>query len=414
MNSKPYIRVLLFVALAAGLFLPGTVNGQVRRDPVLLELGRADALRLRPLPLVGLGGRIRLAGAALGQDSEADEVAGAVLKTDPDLEALLDKANRHAEEGNFRVATRLWQAVLERSGDSLYSEDEVTYFSISDQVEQILAKLPPEALAIYRVSADASARQILTEAADPNDIGALMRVAGNYFVSSQGDDAAFRLGCLYLDRHDFSGALRVFNKIALQHPDPSVSLDEVYARIAICHAFMGHESLALESLATGRGYGADSDVVDAVERSLTSLTPTEARGAALDQWLSLNGNAKRMAAMPALPESAFTGDQVAKWQFFVPMRDDRYISRPDTIGKILVGDKSSGDYAAQTTNPTEKKAIAEWAKNGWRPSGHLMFDEDRILFKGPADMVAFDRKRINASILADDDDRKKVDSPRVR
>jgi len=97
-------------------------------------------------------------------DDADSEITGAVLKTDPDLEALLDKANRHAEEGNYRVATPLWQAVLERSGDSLYTEDDTHYFSISDQIEGILAKLPPDALAIYRVTADASARQILTEA----------------------------------------------------------------------------------------------------------------------------------------------------------------------------------------------------------------------------------------------------------
>jgi hypothetical protein len=390
-----FLVVLLATAIAALLF-PQAASSQVRRLRVVAP--KVDLIE------VGRGFRLPIASPA--EDEDIQEVGGAVLKTDPDLEALLDKANRHAEDGNFRVATRLWQAVLERSGDSLYSEDEVTYFSISDQVERILAELPGDALAIYRVTADASAQQILTEANDPNDIGALMRVAGNYFVSSKGDDAAFRLGCLYLDRHDFSGALRVFKKIATQHPDPSVSLDEVHARIAICHAFMGNEDLARASLVSGRGFGADSEAVDAVERSLGSLTPTEARGAALEQWHGSHGNSKRMAAMPSLPESAFTVDQIAKWQFYVTPRDDRFISRPDTIGKVLVGPRSSDEFALGTRNTTEKKAIKEWAENGLRPAGHLMFDDDKVMFKAPADLVAFDRNKISAAIAENMDDPK--------
>ncbi len=334
------------------------------------------------------------------EEDNLEEVAGAVLKTDPDLEALLDRANRHAKEGNYKVATPLWQAVLERSGDSLFSEDEVTYYSISDQVEQLLSKLPPEALAVYRVKADAAARQILNEANDPNDVAALMRVSGNYFVSSLGDDAAFRLGCLYLDRHDFSGALRAFEKVVTQHPDPSVSLDEVYARMAICHAFMGNEELAHKSLVTGRGFGADSDAVDAVRRSLGGLNPTDVRGETLDQWLSTHGDSKRMSAMPALPESAFNRDQVAKWQFYVSPRNSQFRSTSDTIGKVLVGSKSDESYASGTRSATELKAIKEWRANGWRPSGHLMFDNTQIIYKAPADVVSFDRKKIVNSIAS--------------
>ncbi|QEG20827.1 outer membrane protein assembly factor BamB family protein [Mariniblastus fucicola] len=397
MKAIPCIRILAVTVLVFGFAVPNAF-AQLRRlaDPVIIEPGALRRVRV-------FGALDVAAGRASSEDGEAQEVAGAVLKTDPDLEALLDKANRHASEGNFRVATRLWQAVLERSGDSLYSEDEINYYSISDQVEQILAQLPAEALDIYRVTADASAKQILAEADDPNDIAALMRVAGNFFVSSEGDDAAFRLGCLYLDRHDFSGALRVFRKIASQHPDPSVSLDEVHARIAICHAFMGNPDLARDSLSAGRGYGADSAAIDAVERSIVSIAPTDTRDAALSQWKTSHGNSKRLAAMPSLPDSSFTVDQVAKWQFFVPPRDDRYISRPETIGKVLAGEKSHGEYAASTRNPVEKKMVAEWAEKGWRPAGHLLFDENQIYFKAPADVIAFDRKKI-ADLIASSPD----------
>jgi len=61
------------------------------------------------------------------------------LKTDPELEAILEKAERFKQDGNFRVATQLLQAVLERSGDSLYSDDGQLYFSLVREVESLLA-----------------------------------------------------------------------------------------------------------------------------------------------------------------------------------------------------------------------------------------------------------------------------------
>ncbi|MCP4773866.1 MAG: hypothetical protein GY880_06485, partial [Planctomycetaceae bacterium] len=56
------------------------------------------------------------------EQEEAIE-AGAVLKTDPELEDVLEKAERMRNDGQYRVACTLWQAVLNRSGDALFSSD---------------------------------------------------------------------------------------------------------------------------------------------------------------------------------------------------------------------------------------------------------------------------------------------------
>ena len=149
--------------------------------------------------------------------------AGAVLKTDPELEDVLEKAERMRNDGQYRVACTLWQAVLNRSGDALFSRDGEIYYSLVEQVEAILADLPPDGLVAYRVIADAAAKEILAEAADDSDVTALNSVVRNYFISSLGDEAAFNLGSIYLDQFDFIGARRMFEKIATQYPDPSVS-----------------------------------------------------------------------------------------------------------------------------------------------------------------------------------------------
>src|SRR5687768_7935626 len=44
---------------------------------------------------------------------------GAALKTDPELERLLKRAEQFVRDGRFDLATILWQKVLDESGDTL-------------------------------------------------------------------------------------------------------------------------------------------------------------------------------------------------------------------------------------------------------------------------------------------------------
>ncbi len=196
---------------------------------------------------------------------------GAVLKTDPDLEASLETAERFKNDGNYRIATQLWQAVLQRSGDALYSSDGITYFSLVRQVEQLLAALPPDGLAAYRVIADAEAKEILAQANGPNDVTALNQLVRQYFISSLGDDAAFQLGCIYLDRFDFIGARRMFEKIVNQYPDPSVPMDQVLVRIALCQSYLGETVAAEKMLASAENLVGESNQLLAVSQSLGQL-----------------------------------------------------------------------------------------------------------------------------------------------
>ncbi len=331
-------------------------------------------------------------------DDSSDEVVGAVLKTDPELEAWMQRASRHAEEKNYRVAAGLWQAILERSGDSLSSDDDTIFYSMSDRIEKMLSGLPPEGLEIYRVTADASAKELLKRSGE-NDVTALTQVTSNYFASSIGDDAAFRLSSIYLDRYDFTGALRLLQKIVDHHPDPSVRLEDVWARIALCHAFLGDEAKATMALSKGKELSPESSAVDAVRRSLGNLQFKPKQELALSEWTLPLGNQSRMAAMPSLPESAFDRDQISVWQFLIAPSERRMVNRPDTQGKVLVGKRASGDVAASSRNSLERRMINKWRTEGWRPAGGLLFDEDRVFFKGPGDVVAFNRSSIPNEVV---------------
>ena len=69
---------------------------------------------------------------------EERELDYATLKTDPDLEATMEKAERYMGDGNYQTASTLWQAVLHKSGDALYSDDDETYRSMVQRVEKLV------------------------------------------------------------------------------------------------------------------------------------------------------------------------------------------------------------------------------------------------------------------------------------
>jgi len=194
--------------------------------------------------------------ALQGEDKYA---GGAPLKTDPDLMDRLKKADQFRKDGNYRVAAKLWQSVLGESGDILFSEDKETYYALTEKVESILAELPESGLSSYRIAADAAAREILAQSKSEYDLDVLSRVVKSYFMSSFGDDAAYKLGCIYLDQYDFVGAARLLQKVAEQYPDPSVPLDDVWLRIAIAYAYVGDRESAISAIDNATKAGADPE-----------------------------------------------------------------------------------------------------------------------------------------------------------
>ena len=330
------------------------------------------------------------------EDTTFDEAA---LKTDPDLEALMDKADRYRNDGNYRVAATLWQAVLQRSGDALYSDDQQTYFSLVQRVERVLSELPPEGLAAYRVTADAEAQEILNQQ-PPHDVTALATVVQKYFISSQGDDAAYELGSIFLDRFDFSGARRLFEKIATEYPDPSVPMDQVLLKIALCQSWLGNSSAAEAALTQSLPYSETSSEprnYELVSRSIGELSFNGPKTDVSSQWKMMLGNETRLGVMPTPPQAFLNGDLVAVWQYYYEPKNTKS-DRRDFAGRIRIGNASWGDANLRTRNDVERKLIDSWGKKEWRPNGNLLFDEERIYFRSVADMTAWSKSKIERQI----------------
>ena len=349
------------------------------------------------------------------QAIDREEADKTELKTDPELEAFLEKAERFKQDGNYRVATQLLQSVLERSGDSLYSDDGQLYFSLVRQVESILAKLPAEGIAAYRINADAEAKSILAagrEAAanGADEIGSLNQVVNQFFNSSVGDDAAFRLGTIYLDRYDFIGAARMFEK-ALLHPDTSIPAAAVHIRIALCKLFLNDAESAEQALQKAteadpsvRGANSISEALDNLQSGRLLLSPDTNQSSS--GWTMPLGNSERYG-MAAEVDLSLLGDKmVSAMQYYYPPLT-RYRKRVDTEGVILAGKNAYGKAVEKTLSSQESKLQEAWIKNTWRPNGTLLFDEYRVYFKTAREVVALELAQLplngNANIVTKPD-----------
>ena len=323
----------------------------------------------------------------------------AALKTDPDLEALMEKADRYLGDGNYRVAATLWQAVLERSADSLYSDDQETYYSMVQRVEKVLAALPPEGLKIYRIAADAEARELLARSG-PDDTNALSTVVQKYFISSVGDDAALKLGSIFLDQFDFSGARRLLQKIANDHPDPSVPMDQVYLKIALCDSWLGDNAAAEKMLNRSVEFSTETQRprnYELVNDSIGKLSFDSLSSEALEIWKMPLGNESRLGAMPAPPRGTMDGPLVAAWQFYYLPKNTRS-DRRDFEGVVRAGRAAWGSANMRTRNTVERKLIEAWSEKDWRPAGELLFDDQRVFFRSVADITAWDKQKVQQHI----------------
>ena len=130
----------------------------------------------------------------------------------------------------------------------LYSDDDdQIYYSLSQQVEQIIAGLPPDegldSLSGYRRCW--RQKKSLAAADGPHDVRALQQVVRKYFISSLGDDAALTLSSIYMDDYDFVGAIRMLTeRSSINTLIPAFPWLMSISRLAVCQALMGETKQA--------------------------------------------------------------------------------------------------------------------------------------------------------------------------
>lgn len=355
-------------------------------------------------------------------ETEDDEIKkketgdGAALKTDPELERLLKRAEQFALDGRYDLATVLWQKVLEESGDILRTADGQIYTSMAAEVERTLGKLPPEGLKVYRISADGEAHALMAsiqQGADEEE--ALTKIVRRYFMSSLGDDAAYKLGCLALDRHDFVGASRMFSQIIEQHPDPSMPRSELLLRAAVASARVGDAAVAAQAMAaveTDPGVRPPRATIASVKDYVARADQATAASAGSHNWRMQYGNAARTGHMQSLPKAAAEADLAELWtqEFDVLLPQAKDLPGYGVNGRVRVGvgmgigpamilrsSRIQPNQAIQQPD-TRESLVNTWRQKGWFPTGQLLFDNDesgsRVYIKTATDLTCWDAERL--------------------
>jgi outer membrane protein assembly factor BamB len=316
---------------------------------------------------------------------------GGSLETDPEVETLLHRAADLVNDGSYRDAAVLYQHVLDTSGDLLVlavsreaakspaQAPERIYGPLQEHVERLLtAPNRGELLSVYRLSGDPAVQAVLESETQRLSETALRQVVQRYFVSAHGDDAAYRLGCLLLDRHDYSGARRMFAKVLHEHPDPSVPRRELLVRLAVASARAGDAHGAETALAKLREAMAapPADLVTKVRAEIASTGSSP--GVETAGWHMDLGTPARDGRMKSLPLDA--AQRSPFWTEAWQARSELRAPQPTNI-RVIGGGRSGPQERTQI--------VARWKNGGWFPAGDLLLDAGRVYvrthaFRDPA------------------------------
>ena len=236
------------------------------------------------------------------------------LTIEAEQERRLERADELAAMSRYDLAVPLWQKVLEEAGDQLVvqavpAETPGKHYQrlrpVALQIEATLAKLPPAGLREYRVNTDPEARSLLAAATGDLREAALAEVVRKYFLSSVGDEAAFELACLQLERQEYAAGLRLLKKLT-SYPQSEISPANVLLRLAVAQARIGNAKEAQQTL---RRLASQGNLVSARNLELVTedveqqASQTTAQVVAVAGWPMRFGTAAHDGAMRRLPDA---------------------------------------------------------------------------------------------------------------
>ena len=153
------------------------------------------------------------------------------------------------------------------------------YTSITNPVQERLARWPQEGLDVYRARFETPA-QTLLDNARPDDVPTLNRIYSIYFVTEAGKQAGIRLMDLYLESGEYPAAAWLGDRLLSLHPGLIAERPSVLYRTALAYYYAGETKKAAAKLdelktkfANDRGIVRGKDVVLAESLAQELLAP---------------------------------------------------------------------------------------------------------------------------------------------
>jgi len=225
------------------------------------------------------------------------------------------------------IAEKKWPEAVDEllrtiaeAGDDLVPVDSRHCLQARRLCQLRLARLPPDALRLYRGRVDSQAKKWLDEGAAAHAPAVLQRLVDECFCSQFTEQALDLLGDLAFERGAFDEAEHWWQmlavpasradagppvKDALLFPDPHLDVARVRAKQLLAQLFRGAPDFALElqdfgarhSTAAGHLAGRDGNFAD-ILKGLAARADTLAAPPAFDSWLTFAGAASRSFVLP--------------------------------------------------------------------------------------------------------------------
>jgi len=316
--------------------------------------------------------------------------SGASLATDPDVDSLLTRAEQYAGDEQYREALLLLQYVMDHHPTTLSTADGRVYVPASRRVERMIRSLPAEGRELYRLRADGEARGLLGgDARRSRDRAALATVVQRYFMSSLGDDAAYLLGCLELDRGRLHRARGLFERVLSEHPDPDVPRAEVRLRLAVIAARRGDRAAAAAIFDRLAAEGAVAATrLARVRRGLREAADgggsAERPSDGSVSWPMRFGGPRRDGLMPAMSAPPTGGGRAIwpmLWQESLP---------PPPPDAAWAGHVT---YVGEGQRPQSRPhLVRRWREHGWLPVNRVVFSEGLVYHKSDDRLICRDAR----------------------
>ncbi|MFO8012864.1 MAG: PQQ-binding-like beta-propeller repeat protein [Phycisphaerae bacterium] len=317
-----------------------------------------------------------------GEDQEPF-LQGAHLETSFEADRLLRRARDFvdADPPQFRKAAIILQHVIREDANVLATADGRTYHPVREIAERTIIAMGPEGLEAYRTEVDGQVKALLAPAGAERNDEVLHAVESRFFLSSRGDEAAFALGCLYLDRHEYARARRLLSRLADLHPDPSMARGQVLLRLALaCHRSgdVKGARAAWARLETLDAPGVPAEALAAVRDEVAAPVP---RSAARPSTL----RTACLRPSTALPAEHMQGPR----SLWVPVWQRPLDILPTGIPGRYLGVNSRTDETDVMQRLREQLG-GQWQQSTWVPAGSVLIDGENVLVKSNATLLCLD------------------------
>jgi len=316
-------------------------------------------------------------------EEERDFFRGAHLETDFESDRFLRRARGFLESDppQYRNAVLVLQHVIETSANVLTTLDGRVYRPVREMAERQIVAMGPAGLEAYRTEVDGQVKALLGSAGENRDEEALRTVEGRYFLSTWGDEAVFALGCLYLDRHQYARARRLFGRLLRTYPDLTVPREQVLLRLAVaCRRSDDPEGARtawqeLERLGTKR---LSPEALAAVRREMQAPPPRAAAPAARCSY--------DVGTMPELAEDRIQTPS----DLWVPVWQQPLTLLPPKVPGRYFGVNTEASAPQQAEEALRKQVQTRWEQSTWVPSGSVLVDGKDLFLKSNATLVCLD------------------------